>query len=308
VQATIHVSPEVRDAVAIGRPVVALETSVLAHGLPPPANLTAARRCAAAVAAAGAVPAFIAVIHGRIVVGAGDGDLERLADPATRAAKAGARDLAPLVLGRRDAGTTVSATCAIAARCDIRVFATGGIGGVHRAGPGDAGASRDVSADLREIASSPVCVVASGPKVILDVTATAEVLETLGVPVIGWRTSELPAFYVAGSGVALEHRVESASEMASLLRVHWGAMNRRGGVLVCVAPPHPLPRDEVEAAVAGALAEARDRQLCGKALTPFLLQAVDRATGGDSRAANVSLLESNARVAAEIAVSLAEAT
>lgn len=305
--AGIHVAPEVRDAVAIGRPVVALESSVIAQGLPSPANLHAARRCAAAVRDAGAVPAIVAVVQGRIVVGLEERDLEHLADPATRAMKAGARDLAPLVVGRRDAGTTVSATCAIAAQAGIRVFATGGIGGVHRPSPGES-LSYDVSADLREIAAQPVCVVCSGPKVILDVPATAEVLETLGVPVVGWRTSQLPAFYVAESGVPLEHRVESAAEVAPLLRFHWESLQRRGGVLVCVAPPEPLPPERIEAAIARALAEARSRHLGGKALTPFLLQAVDRETGGDSRAANVALLESNARVAAEIAVSLAEAT
>jgi pseudouridine-5'-phosphate glycosidase len=307
VDAAIHLAPEVRDAVAIGRPVVALETSVVAQGLPAPANPHAARLCAAAVRAAGAVPAFVAVIRGGVVVGVDDGDLARLADPATRAVKAGVRDLAALVLGRRDAGTTVSATCHVAARAGIRVFATGGIGGVHRAAPGE-GCTFDVSADLREIASSPVCVVASGPKAILDVPATAELLETLGVPVVGWRTSALPAFYVSDGGVALEHRVETAAEMAALLRLHWTALGRAGGVLACVAPPRPMDRQRVEAAIAAALVEAQERRLGGKALTPFLLQAVDRETGGDSRAANVALLEANAGVAAEIAVSLAEAS
>lgn len=306
-QAAIHIAPEVRDAVAIGRPIVALETSVIAQGLPAPTNLEAARRCAAAVREAGAVPAFVAVIQGRIVVGVEDHDLERLADPATRAVKAGARDLAALVVSRRDAGTTVSATCAVAARSGVRVFATGGIGGVHRAAPGEPPYSYDVSADLLELANRPVCVVASGPKVILDVPATAEVLESLGVPVVGWRTSELPAFYVAESGVPLEHRLDSAAEVASLLRVHWGALERREGVLVCVAPPQPLPRERVEAAIAAALGSAEARHLSGKAITPFLLHALDRETAGDSRRSNVLLLEHNARVAAEIAVSLSEA-
>lgn len=304
-QSAIHVSAEVRDAVAIGRPVVALETSVVAQGLPAPANLDAARRCAAAVRSAGAIPAFTAVLHGRIVVGVDDRELERLGEPATRASKAGARDLAALVVGGRDAGTTVSATCAIAARAGIAVFATGGIGGVHRALPGEA-ATFDVSADLGEMASRRVCVVAAGPKVILDVAATAEVLETLGVPVVGWRTSELPAFYVAESGIPVEHRVDSAAEIAALLRVHWGSLERPGGVLVCVAPPQPVGRERIERALAAALADASARRVGGKGLTPFLLQALDRETGGDSRAANVALLEENARVAGEIAVSLAE--
>jgi pseudouridine-5'-phosphate glycosidase len=300
----IHVAPEVRDALAIGRPVVALETSVVAHGLPPPANLEAARRCAAAVREAGAAPAFLAVSSGRVVVGAGDELLARLADPALRTAKAGVRDLAAVLQARRDAGTTVSASVAIAARVGIRVFATGGIGGVHRAAPED-GALRDVSSDLTELARRGVCVVAAGPKVILDVPATAETLESLCVPVIGFRTSELPAFYVAASGVRLEHRVDDAGAAAELLRLHWVVLERREGVLLCVAPPAALPPEQVEAALAVALTEARARKLSGKLLTPFLLQALDRATDGGSRAANVALLEENARVAGQVAAALA---
>jgi len=304
VDGVFHVSPEVRDALAIGRPVVALETSVVTQGLPPPANLEAARRCGAAVREAGAIPAFVAVVGGRIVVGAGEGDLARLADPGDRAAKAGVRDLASIVLTGRDAGTTVSATVAIAARMQIRVFATGGIGGVHRAGPGD-GAQRDVSSDLAELSRRAVCVVAAGPKVILDVAATVEELESLCVPVVGYRTSELPAFYVASSGIRLEHRFDDAAAVAALLRVHWQALERPEGVLLCVSPPSPLPAGEVEAALEEALAEARARGLSGKLLTPFLLQALDRATEGGSRAANVALLERNARVAGEVAAALA---
>jgi pseudouridine-5'-phosphate glycosidase len=304
VDSVFQVSPEVRDALAIGRPVVALETSVVTQGLPPPANLEAARRCDAAVREAGAVPAFVAVIGGRIVVGAGEGDLARLADPGDRAAKAGVRDLASLVLSGRDGGTTVSATVAIAARMRIKVFATGGIGGVHRAGPGD-GAQRDVSSDLAELSRRAVCVVAAGPKVILDVAATVEELESLCVPVVGYRTSELPAFYVASSGIRLEHRLDDAAAVASLLRVHWQVLERPEGVLLCVAPPSPLPAGEVEAALEEALAAARSRGLSGKLLTPFLLQALDRATEGGSRAANVALLERNAQVAGEVAAALA---
>ncbi len=303
----LHIAPEVRDALAIGRAAVALETSVVAQGLPPPANLDAARKCAAAVRAQGAVPAFVALLGGTVVVGATEQELERQADPGARAAKAGVRDLAPLMHDRRDAGTTTSASVAIAARVGIRVFATGGIGGVHRAVPSEDGALRDVSSDLVEISHQRVCVVAAGPKVVLDVAATAEELEALGIPVVGFRTNELPAFYVAQSGVKLEHRVDDAAGAASLLRLQWDVLERPQGVLLCVPPPAPLAPDRVEALVASALADARARRLGGKLVTPFLLHALDRATDGGSREANVALLEQNARVAGEVSVALAGA-
>jgi pseudouridine-5'-phosphate glycosidase len=301
----LDIAPEVRAALAAGRPVVALETSVVAQGLPPPANLEAARRCAAALREAGAVPAAVAVLGGRVRVGLDEEALARLADPARPVAKAGVRDLAPLVAQGRDAATTVSATCAIAALAGIRVFATGGIGGVHRVAAGEAAAARDVSSDLAELARRPVCVVSAGPKAILDVPATAEALESLGVPVLGWRTSELPAFYADRSGVALEHRVETAADVARVLRVHWRELGRGEGVLLCVPPPAPLPASAVEGALAAAQADAFARAIGGKGLTPFLLAALDRATGGASRAANVALLEANARVAGEVAAALA---
>jgi pseudouridine-5'-phosphate glycosidase len=199
----------------------------------------------------------------------------------------------------------VSATCAAAALAGVRVFATGGIGGVHRLLPGDVGAARDVSSDLVELSRSPVCVVSAGPKAILDLPATAELLESLGVPVIGWRTSELPAFYAARSGIALEHRVEGAAEAAAVLRAHWSGLGRREGVLLCVPPPSPLPAERVEAALEAALTAARAAGIHGKAASPFLLAAIDRATGGESRAANLALLEENAAVAADVAVALA---
>jgi pseudouridylate synthase len=307
VDGVIQVAAEVRDALAIGRAVVAVETSVVAHGLPHPSNLEAARRVASAIREAGAVPAFVALLGGRLVVGAGESELSRLADPAVRACKAGVRDLAPLLAARRDAATTVSASVAAAARVGIRVFTTGGIGGVHRSVPAEDGALRDVSADLAEMSRREVCVVAAGPKVVLDVAATCEALESLGVPMVGWRTSELPAFYVGASGIRLEHRVEDADAMAEILRLHWQVLKRREGVLLCVPPPAPLTREQVEEALRSALAEARARGLGGKLLTPFLLQALDRATEGGSRAANVALLEENARVAGQVAVALAGA-
>jgi pseudouridine-5'-phosphate glycosidase len=301
----LFISDEVRAAAREGL-VVALETSVVAQGLPAPHNLAVAQRCAEAVRAAGAVPATVAVIGGRLVIGADQEMLERLADPAKRPAKAGARDLGPLLAAGRDAGTTVSATCLAASLAGIRLFATGGIGGVHRRGAPAAGAEPlDVSADLAELARRPVCVVSAGPKAILDVPATAEALEALGVPVIGWGTSELPAFYVTESGVRLEHRVEDAAAAARLLQLHWG-LGQQTGVLLAVPPPKALPRAEIEAALAPALAEATARKLPGKEVTPFLLGAVARATSGRTLEANVALLVENARVAGLVAAAWAQ--
>jgi pseudouridine-5'-phosphate glycosidase len=297
----LQISEEVRAAIAEGR-AVALETSVVAQGLPPPFNLEAARRCDAAVRARGAVPAAIALLDGRIVVGATLAELERLADPARKAAKAGSRDLGALLAQRRDAGTTVSATCAIAARAGIRVFATGGIGGVHRRLL--AGDPPDVSSDLLELSQQRVCVVCAGPKVILDLPATAELLETLGVPVYGFGTGELPAFFTDRSGIALEHRFDDAALVARALRAHWDELGSRSGALVAVAPPSPLEREEVERALEPALREAHERKLPGKQVTPFLLAALAKATGGRSQQANLALLENNARGAAEIALAL----
>ena len=296
---TLEVSAEVAAALRERRPVVALETSVVAQGLPPPLNLEAARRCAAAVRAQGAVPAAVAVIGGRVIVGARDADLERLADPARNPAKAGSRDLAAAMARGLDAGTTVSATCAVAERAGIRVFATGGIGGVHRRL--DAFEPPDVSSDLPEIARRRVCVVCAGPKAILDLAATAEMLETLAIPVWGYRTAELPAFFTDGSGIALEHRFDDDRSIAAGLRAHWEGLGSTSGVIVAVPPPSPLPRADIEPALAAALRDAAARKLSGKQLTPFLLSALAEATGGRTRAANLELLENNARVAAGIA-------
>lgn len=301
-------APEVEEALARGGPVVALESSVVAHGLPPPHNLEAATCCVEAVRAAGAVPATIGLIEGRIAIGLSEAELARLGDPTRSPAKAGARDLAPLLRSRRDAGTTVSATLAIASRVGIRLLATGGLGGVHRLAAGAAATgAADVSADLGELARCAVCVVCSGPKAVLDLPATAEALETLGVPVIGYRTSQLPAFFTSGSGVDLAHRVEDAGEAAELLGLQWGELGRPGGVLLAVEPPEPLPRAEVEGAIERALAGAARAGVTGPAVTPWLLAAVAEATRGRSRQANLALLVRNAAVAAEVAVALARA-
>jgi pseudouridine-5'-phosphate glycosidase len=249
------------------------------------------------------VPAAVAVIGGRIVVGATDAELQRLADPALGADKAGIRDLAALCASGRNAGTTVSATCAIAARAGIRVLATGGIGGVHRRlSPAD---PLDVSSDLIELSRRPVCVVSAGPKAILDLAATAEALEALGVPVLGFGTSELPAFFTDASGIPLEHRFDDAASVAEALRIHWEDLGETSGVLVCVPPPSPLPRAEVERALSAALSEASQRKLAGKALTPFLLARLAESSGGRTLQANLDLLERNAGRAGEIAVAFA---
>jgi pseudouridine-5'-phosphate glycosidase len=299
----IAVSAEVEEAIRRGT-AVALETSVVAHGLSHPHNVEAARRCANAVRETGAVPAPVAIVAGRIVVGVSDSDLQRLADPSTHPAKAGVRDLAAVCAAKRDAGTTVSATCAVASQVGIRVFATGGIGGVHRRGsPAD---PLDVSADLPELSRAKVCVVCAGPKVILDVAATAEALEALGVPVLGFGTAEMPAFYTDKSGIKLEHRFDDPAAIVHMLRVHWDELRQNTGVLVCVPPPSPLPQGEIERAVAAALEEALQRRLSGKELTPFLLGAVARATSGRTLAVNLDLLENNARIAARIAMALAD--
>jgi pseudouridine-5'-phosphate glycosidase len=296
----IKVADEVAAALERKAPVVALETSVVAQGLPSPHNLEAARLCAEAVRSGGAVPAAIAVVEGEVIVGAGELELRRLAEGQT--SKAGARDLAALCARKGTAGTTVSATCAVAEKVGIRVFATGGIGGVHRRlDPQD---PFDISADLLEISRRRVCVVCAGPKAILDLPATSEMLETLGVPVYGLGTRELPAFFTEGSNIQLEHSFDDPREVARALRQQWDVLGLHGGALVTVPPPSPLPRAEVEDALEDALEEAAARKLPGKEVTPFLLAALARSTGGRTRAANVDLLVNNARAAGAIAVAL----
>jgi pseudouridine-5'-phosphate glycosidase len=295
----LAVHPEVAAALAARRAVVALESTVIAHGLPRPQNLAAARALEDEVRGLGSTPATIAIADGQAVVGADDALLTRLAeDPAV--AKVSLRDLAP-VLARRGLGaTTVAATVEIAARAGISVMATGGIGGVHRGGE----RSLDESADLEAIARQPVCVVCAGAKLVLDLALTLERLETLGVPVVGYGTDELPAFYVRSSGLRLEHRVEDALAAARVVREQ---LARGAGIVVAVpiAESDALDRREAEAQIARALQTAERQGVRGAALTPFLLGQLTGATGGRSLAANLSLLRANARVAAQIALALA---
>jgi pseudouridylate synthase len=281
------------------RPLVALESTVISHGLPRPVNLETARACERAVREAGAEPRTIAIAGGRVVVGADAALLERLANE-DGVAKASLRDIAPLLASGGLGATTVAATVAIAADAGIAVMATGGIGGVHR------GAERtwDVSADLGAIAGSPVCVVCSGAKLVLDLPRTLEALETLGVPVVGFSTDELPAFYVRSSGLRLAHRVDDAATAARIARAQ---IARGSGLVIAVPAPeeHAMPRADAERAVERALGEAERAGVSGAAVTPYLLRALGERTEGRALAANVALLVRNATVAGEIARELA---
>jgi len=293
-------APEVAEARAAGRPIVALESTIIAHGLPWPDNLAIARELEATVRRAGGVPATIAVVDGRPWIGLAGEVLEHLARDGRRFAKAGATDLAVHLARGSSAATTASATAVLAARAGIRVFATGGIGGVHR---GEAG---DVSHDLVALARTPIAVVSAGAKAILDLPRTVELLETLGVLVIGYRTGEFPAFYTRTSGVALEHRADSLGELAAIAAARWQELEA-GGILVCNPIPDAdaLEAASIDRAIATALAEAAAAGITGKRLTPFLLAHLAEVTGGASIRANRALVLHNAAVAAELAVALA---
>jgi pseudouridine-5'-phosphate glycosidase len=291
----LRVVPGVASALAARNPVVALESSVLAQGLPIPQNREAAERMVAAVERGGALPAITAVVRGTPTVGLEPDELERfLLREGVR--KVSARDI-PLAVARGlDGATTVAATLALARLAGIEVFATGGIGGVHR------GAPFDESADLAELARTPMIVVCAGAKSILDLPATWERLESLGIPVIGYRTDELPGFFTASTGIRLDGRVDTVAEIVAAYRAH-RALGRVQSVLVVQAPPaaHALDRAAVDNAVGEAQSEAHASGIMGAAVTPYLLAAVMRLTGGRSLDANLALLEQNAALAGEIA-------
>ncbi|MCP3101589.1 pseudouridine-5'-phosphate glycosidase [Myxococcus sp. K15C18031901] len=299
----LRFSDEVRRARDEGKPIVALETSVVAQGLPYPDNLGAARACEEAVRRAGAVPAAIAVVDGEVCIGLEDAALRRLAEGKERLMKLGSRDLAVALATRASGGTTVSSTCELAAAAGIRVFATGGIGGVHR------GVSEhwDISQDISALARFPVAVVCAGAKSVLDLPKTMELLETAGVPVIGVGTDELPSFYSRESGLKLEHRVDDVATAARIARVRFETLGQGGGVLYTVPPPEEtaLPRGDVELHIASALAEAEQQGVRGKAVTPFLLSNLAKRTSGKTLKANLALLTNNARFASQLAVAYA---
>lgn len=300
----LRVAEEVATALDEGRPVVALESTLISHGLPYPQNLEVATALEGEVRAAGAVPATIGVVGGAPTVGLAPAELERFATGGERVRKLTRRDVAVAAAQGADGATTVAATMALAAAAGVPVFATGGIGGVHR------GAERswDVSADLTELARTPVLVVCAGAKAILDLPATLEYLETLGVPVVGLGTDEFPAFYSRGSGLPLTARADTSEEVAAIWRAQraLAAVAAPGGLLLCVPPPAEvaLPRDEVEEAIGRALARADQAGVRGPAVTPFLLAAMAEETHGESIGTNVALLRQNAGVAARVALAL----
>ena len=277
-------------------PLVALESAVITHGLPRPLNLQVAHECETAVREAGARPATIAVLDGRVRVGLEPAELERLAADTT-ASKCAARDVGALVAAGRSGGTTVSGTLAIAAAAGIDVMSTGGIGGVHR------GHDSDVSADLHQLARSPVTVVTAGAKAILDLPRTVEYLDTLGVPVLGYRTVAFPGFYTAETGLSVSHRLDSVQDIATAIRA-FRSSGYRAAILVVQPPPVGMTAAELEKALQACLARASEKGITGAAVTPFLLAALAEATSGRTLEINRRLLVANARLAAEIAVQI----
>lgn len=299
----IVIHPEVRAALAAGKPVVALESTIVTHGMPHPRNLETAFAVEATVRAGGAVPATIAVLKGIPTIGLDAAALERLAR-APDVMKLSRADLAFAVATGRDGSTTVAATMILAARAGIPVFATGGMGGVHRG----AETSFDVSADLSELARTPVAVVCAGAKAILDLGKTLEVLETLGVPVVGFGTDVFPAFYSRDSGLKAPLRLDDAAAIARFMRAREALGLGQGLVVANPIPAEAeIPRADIAPVIEAAIGAAAAAGVTGKAVTPFLLDRVVAATGGRSLEANVALIRNNARVAAEIAVELAKA-
>lgn len=295
-------APEVRAAVEDRRPVVALESTIISHGMPYPKNVETALRVEHTVRATGAIPATCAIIHGKLTAGLSQSEIEILGKGGPSITKASRRDLPFLVSQGQSGATTVASTMIIAQLAGLRVFATGGIGGVHRG----ATTTMDISADLQELAHTSVAVVCSGAKSILDLGLTLEYLETFGVPVLGYRTGEFPAFYTRRSGLGVDYRLDSPEAIAKLLKVKW-ELGLHGGVIVANPIPveYELDPNIMEKAIAEALAEAGRKGVQGKAVTPFLLARMEALTGGKSLASNIELVCNNASVAAEIAVALA---
>lgn len=297
-------SPDVEEARANGAPLVALESTIITHGMPWPQNVETARAVEEQVRAAGATPATIAVLEGRVHIGLTDAELDRLAQ-APDVAKLSRADFAACLARGGTGATTVAATMIAARAAGIETFATGGIGGVHRG----AETSFDISADLRELAETPVTVVAAGAKAILDLPKTLEVLETLGVPVIAFGQDELPAFWSRSSGLAAPLRMDSPEEIAAAARLR-AALDLPGGQLVAnpIPPADEIPADDLAPVIEAALAAAEARGVAAKAVTPFLLDHIFHATAGRSLTANIALVKNNARLAARIAGSFAAAT
>lgn len=297
----LQLSPAVAQALAHGEPVVALESTIISHGMPYPQNVETAREVESLIRQEGAVPATIAIFDGRIHVGLSAEELEALGT-ASDVAKVSRRDLAHVLSTGRMGATTVAGTMIAAHLAGIRIFVTGGIGGVHRG----AETSFDISADLTELARTPVAVVCAGAKSILDLGLTLEYLETQGVPVIGYQTDRFPAFFTRDSGFSVDFRLDRPVEVARLLSTQWN-LPGTGGVVVAnpIPPEHAMPKEEIDAIIAQALAAAAAAGVTGKRVTPFLLDRVKRLTEGRSLAANITLVKHNAVVGAQVAVALA---
>lgn len=299
----LELSPEVEKALKEGRPVVALESTIISHGMPYPANVETARKVEQLVRDRGAVPATIAILDGKLKAGLSDEEIEFLGQ-ATDVIKASRRDIPYIVSQGKNGGTTVGATMVVAALAGIKVFATGGIGGVHRG----AEHTMDVSADLEELGRTDVVVVCAGAKAILDLGLTLEYLETKGVPVLGFKTNRLPAFWTNTSEFPVDYRVETAKEVAEIADTKWN-LDLGGGVLVANPIPaeHSMDADFINNAIQDALKEAEAEGIHGKETTPFLLSKIKDITEGKSLESNIELVYNNARVASDIAVELAKA-
>ena len=298
---SLKISPAVQKALDEGRPVLALESTIISHGMPYPQNLETARLCEAEARKHGVEPATVAIIHGKLCAGLTDEELEYLAKAGPKVAKASRRDLPILAARGADGATTVAATMIVAAMAGIRVFATGGIGGVHRG----AEVTMDISADLEELARTPVAVVCAGAKSILDLGLTLEYLETKGVPVLGYRTETLPAFYTDESDFKVDYRMDSPEEIAAAVTAQRD-MGYPGGMLITNPIPHQyaMPKDVIDAAINQALAEAKEQGVKGKATTPFLLARVCELTGGESLKSNIKLVLNNVALGAQIAAAM----
>ncbi len=297
----LDVSPEVAEAVAAGKPVVALESTIISHGMPYPQNVETALKVESIIRENGAVPATIAILGGRLKAGLTPEEIEYLGKKGHEVTKASRRDLAVLVSKGADGATTVTTTMMIAYMAGIKIFATGGIGGVHRG----AETTMDISADLEELAHTPVMVVCAGAKSILDLGLTLEYLETHGVPVIGYGTKELPAFYTRKSGFAVDYELDSPAELAAAFKASQD-MGLKGGMLVTNPIPEEFSMDPavINKAIDEAIAEANAQGIHGKESTPFLLAKVKELTGGDSLDSNIQLVFNNARLAAQTAAEL----
>ncbi len=297
----LQISPKVQKALDEGRPVIALESTIISHGMPYPQNVETALLCERTARENGAEPATIAVIGGKLCAGLTEEQIEYLGKAGTSVAKASRRDLPVLVARGADGATTVAATMIIAAMAGIRVFATGGVGGVHRG----AETTMDISADMDELANTPVAVVCAGAKSILDLGLTLEYLETKGVPVVGFGTDELPAFYTRESGFSVDYRMDKPEEVAAAIRAQ-REMGYQGGMLITNPIPeeYSMDKSRIDAAIEQALREADEQGVKGKKITPFLLARIKDLTGGDSLASNIQLVLNNVRLASKIAAAL----